>query len=388
MDRRTLCARGTGKEIGSGEPLAPPIVTSSTFGFSSQGAIEHYYETGEGYVYSRYGNPTVRGVEQLLAQLEGGEDAALFASGMAAISTLFLTMAGAGQKVAAQEELYGGSAHLLRSVLPGMGIEVQWFSREQLAQLTPEKLRGCRLLYLETPINPILRLVDLSRAAAVARKAGVPVAVDGTFAPPVVQRPLELGIDLVVHSATKYLGGHADLVGGVIAGSTDRIREISLRRREMGGTMDAFSAFLLQRGIRTLAVRMEAHARTAQVLAQELARHPRVESVYYPGLPDHPDREIAERQMTSSGGMLSFRVSGTPGAGVLVLDRLRLFVRAGSLGGVESLVSIPARMSHRYLSDPERASAGIDDNLVRLSIGLESPEDLLGDLTQALDGLD
>ena len=384
MDLKTRCARGNPGLPDLGHPLVPVIVPASAFGFSDQAAVERYFDTGQGYVYSRNENPTVRQVERFLAQLEEGESAALFASGMAAISTLFLTLGGAGRRVAAQRALYGGTADLLRSVLPGLGMEVAWFERDQLARLEPGDLKGCSLLFLESPINPTLRLVDLSAAAAAARRAGVPVAVDSTFATPILQRPLALGVDLVVHSATKYLGGHSDLLGGAIVGRDDLVERISQRRRSLGGTMDPFTAFLLHRGMRTLAVRMQAHCIGAEAVARFLAGHDRVEAVHYPGLPDHPDRDLARRQMTGFGGMVSFIARGGPEAAKQVHDRLELFARAGSLGGVESLVSIPARMSHRRLGEEERERVGVPSTLVRLSVGLESPADLVADLDRAL----
>jgi len=367
----------------TGRPLAPVIVPSSTFVFESQAEVERYYEAGAGYVYSRYENPTVRQVEIGLAQLEGADAAACFASGMAAISTTLLAFVRTGDRIAAQRELYGGAADLLASFLPQLGIEVEPLGLDEIAALEPSRIEGCRLLYLESPVNPTLRVVDLRRAAEVAHAAGVRVVVDGTFAPPVLQRPVDLGVDLVVHSATKYLGGHSDLIGGVVAGHAELVRQIAGRRRALGGILDPFPAFLLLRGIRTLAVRMDAHCRGASLIARFLAGHPLVRQVYFPGLEDHPDAEVIRRQMTGPGGMVSFTVDGAEAAWS-THDRLRLFSRAGSLGGVESLVSIPARMSHRYLDRDTRASVGVPDEMIRLSVGLEDPDDLIEDLDQAL----
>jgi methionine-gamma-lyase len=384
MDRRTRCARRIADKRELGDPLTPPIVSASTFVFDSQADVDRCHETGRGYVYSRYGNPTVGEVERLLADLEGAERAVAFGSGMAAISTLLATLAGAGERIAAQRGLYGGSVELMEKVLPGFGIDVDWLSFEDLQKLTAERLAGCKLLYLETPINPTLRLVDLAAVARTAREAGVTTIVDSTFATPILQRPIEHGIDVVVHSATKYLGGHGDLIGGVAAGPTDLMGRVSSRRRLLGGTLDPFPAFLLYRGMRTLVVRMEAHCAGAEEVARELVADPRVDVVHYPGLEDHPDHVLACRQMDGFGGMVAFEVAGGAEAAERVHDRLKLIVRAGSLGGVESLVSIPARMSHRHLDEATRAATGVKTNLVRLSIGLEAPEDLLADLDQAL----
>lgn len=252
-------------------------------------------------------------------------------------------------------------------------------------RLRPEDLSGRSLLWLETPVNPTLRLVDLERVAATAREAGVPVAVDTTFAPPTLQRPLALGVDLAVHSATKYLGGHGDLTGGAVSGSAERIEPLRERRKLLGGILDPFGAFLLHRGMRTLSVRTERQCANARAVADALAAEPAVLAVNYPGLATSPDRELAARQMPGgAGGMVSFRVRGGGEAALRVHDRLRLFTRAGSLGGVESLVCVPSRMSHRGLDAATREAFGVTDDLIRLSIGLESASALIEDLRAAL----
>ena len=384
MDVRTRCAKrleGT-REIG--HPMALPIVPSSTYDFADQAGVDQYYETGRGFLYARYENPTVRVAERFVADLEQAEEAACFGSGMAAISTTVLSSVRAGDRVAAQRELYGGTVGLLSQVLPQHGVTVEWLDAAEIAALEPSRIAGCKLLYLESPTNPALRIVDLARAARVGHEAGAIVAVDSTFASPVLQQPIGLGVDLVIHSATKYLGGHTDLVGGVVAGTRERIEPIAKRRRVLGGTMDPFSAFLLVRGMRTLAVRVEAQCRSAALVASFLEQHPAVERVFYPGLESHPDRDVAERQMSGFGAMVAFEVAGGGEAAERVHDRLKLIARAASLGGIESLVSIPARMSHRHLTPEQRKQAGIGDGLLRLSIGLEAPEDLIADLDQAL----
>jgi cystathionine beta-lyase/cystathionine gamma-synthase len=309
----------------------------------------------------------------------------MFASGMAALSTAILTLAAPDRRIVTQSDVYGGTTELMNQVLPGWGFEVETLTLDELHDLDPGRLRGAAVLCLETPTNPGLRLVDLAAVAKVARKAGVPTIVDSTFASPVVQRPAELGIDLVLHSATKYLGGHGDLTGGVIAGSAELVSRIAARRRILGGVMDPFSAFLLMRGLRTLAVRVEAHQAAALSIAQFLEAHPAVESVAYPGLPDHPDHALAKTQMNGFGGMISFCVRGDAAAARRVHDRFRVFHRAGSLGSVESLVSLPAQMSHRHVPRQDSDAAGVLERLVRLSVGLEAPADLIADLDQALD---
>ncbi|MCP3981638.1 MAG: aminotransferase class I/II-fold pyridoxal phosphate-dependent enzyme [bacterium] len=368
----------------SGHPLSPVIVPSSAFAFESQEAIDRYHDSREGFLYARYGNPTIVEVEGRLAALEGAERSAVFSSGMAAITTTLLAVAGRGARIAIQRDVYGGTIELAQRVLSDLGMSVDWLGHDDLLRLEPGRIEGCGLLLLETPVNPTLRVIDLDPPVRAAREAGVPVVVDATFATPILHRPLGQGVDLVVHSATKYLGGHGDLIAGVVSGSDTVVERIADMRRVMGGILDPFPAYLLHRGLRTLAVRMEAHCRAAAAVARMLADHPRVASVSYPGLPDHPDHEVAARQMDDFGGMIAFEVDGTPADAVLVHDRLRLFARAGSLGDVESLVSMPARMSHRNLDDETRRSLGIPQQLLRLSVGLEDPRDLIADLEQAL----
>ena len=268
---------------------------------------------------------------------------------MAALSTLVLTLARSGKTIAAQRELHGGSAQLLQGIVENAGSKMRWFDHAEITRLTPGDLESCKLLWVESPNNPTLRLIDLRRTGEVARRAGTISVVDSTFATPILQRPLEHGFDLVVHSASKYLGGHSDLMGGAIAGSTELLTAIAKQRRQLGGTLDPFPAFLLHRGMRTLSVRMLAHCDRAAQVAGWLANCPDVATVVYPGLEQHPDHELAQRQMNAAGGMVSFVVKGGVQRAIEVHDQLQRFVRAGTLGGTESLVSMPARMSHRGL---------------------------------------
>ncbi len=384
MKPKTQCVRGDARPAEIGTPIAPVIVPGVTFEFESQESVDRFFDDGSGYLYSRYDNPTVGRAAREVAALERTESAAMFSSGMAAMCTAILTLAGPGRRVVTQDEVYGGTTELMSRVLPEWGFEVETVPREALHTLEPRRLAGAAVLVLETPTNPGLRLVDLAAAAAAAREAGVPTIVDSTFAGPLVQRPAERGIDLVMHSTTKYLGGHGDLTGGVIAGNAELISRIAARRRILGGVMDPFSAFLLMRGLRTLAVRMEAHQATALQVARFLSGHPAVESVAYPGLEDHPDHALARRQMEGFGGMVSFCVRGDGDVARRVHDRLGVFRRAGSLGSVESLVSIPALMSHRHIPREKLDALGVSEGLLRLSVGLEAPEDLIADLDQAL----
>jgi len=386
MEIKTQCVRGEARPAEIGSPIAPVIVPGCTYEFENHDAVDRFFRDGSGYLYSRYDNPTVAQAGRELAALEGTESAAMFSSGMAAMSTALLTLAVPGRRIVTQRDVYGGTTELMNDVLPGWGFEVQTLTRDELHGLDPGRLEGAAVLCLETPTNPGLRLVDLAAVARIARKAGVPTIVDSTFASPVVQRPAELGIDLVMHSTTKYLGGHGDLIGGVIAGGADLVSRIAARRRILGGVMDAFSAFLLMRGLRTLAVRVEAHQAAAVAIARFLDAHAAVESVAYPGLPDHPDHALAKTQMDGFGGMISFCVRGDVATARRVHDRLRLFHRAGSLGSVESLVSMPAQMSHRHVPREDLDAVGVPERLLRLSVGLESPTDLIADLDQALPG--
>lgn len=384
MEFKTRCTQGSGRPAEIGAPIAPVIVPACTFDFADHDEVDRFFEGGApGYLYSRYDNPTVAQAARELASLEETEAAAMFSSGMAAISTAILTIAAPGRRIVTQSDVYGGTAELMYQVLPGWGFEVQTLTRDEIHTLDADRLRGAALLYLETPTNPALRIVDLGLVAGLAREAGVPTMVDSTFASPVFQRPAGLGIDLVMHSTTKYLGGHSDLIGGVICGDAETISRIASRRRLLGGVMDAFSAYLVMRGLRTLAVRLHAHAVTAMEIARFLDAHPRVDSVAYPGLPGHPDHTLARRQMDGFGGMISFRVADAATAR-RIHDRLQLFHKAGSLGSVESLVSIPALMSHRHVDRDQLEAVGVSENMLRLSVGLESVNDLIADLDRSL----
>lgn len=388
MDFRTLCARGAGIVADCGQPLAPPIVTASAHAFADQAAVDAYYSGDGSFIYSRYENPTVVAAERLLATLEGAEDAALFASGMAAISTTLLALLRRGERIVAQRDLYGGTSVFLTRVLPDFDIDVELLGLDEIASLRPEDLRATRVLLLESPTNPCMRLVDLRRASEVARAAGVTSIVDATFATPACLRPIGLGCDLVLHSATKYLGGHGDVTAGACAGSAAIVERVKMRRRSLGGVADAFSAFLVQRGLRTLAVRMAAHGRGAEHLARALESHPKVRRVLWPFLEGHRDHALAREQMLGPPGMLTLELDTDAAGTVRVHDALQLFVRASTLGGVESLVSIPARASHRFLTDDEKSRAGITPSMLRLSVGLESPDDLLADVHAALEQID
>ncbi len=337
-----------------------------------------------GHIYSRNTNPGVAVFEGKMAALEGAEAATSFSTGMAAISNTLFTFLSPGDRVVSIRDTYGGTNKLFIEFLPRFGIEAVLCDTGDHEAIEAEVARGCRMLYLETPTNPTLKVLDIARLAKAAQAAGVMVVVDNTFATPINQNPLALGADLVLHSATKFLGGHSDAMGGVVCGPSDLIRQLFHFREINGASLDAMSAFLLTRGVRTLALRVERQNQTAQVVAEYLRAHPKVAAVYYPGLPDHPGHEIARAQMKGFGGVLSFDLAGGFDAMAGMLKRLKLAHRAASLGSVGTLAGPPATTSHVELSAEERARAGIPEGLLRYSVGIESADDLIADLEQAL----
>jgi cystathionine beta-lyase/cystathionine gamma-synthase len=319
-----------------------------------------------------------------LASLEGGERGLAFASGLAATTAVLSTLR-PGDEIAAAADLYGGTFRLLERVFKPWGLVPRYTedaSREGFAAIVG---RATRLVWIETPTNPLLQIIDISVVAEIAHRHGAILAVDNTFASPFLQRPLEQGADLVVHSTTKYLGGHSDVIGGAVIGRRDLVEPIAFYQNAAGAVPGPFDAWLVLRGLKTLALRMERHCENARALAEWLARHPRVARVYYPGLAAHPNHDVAKRQMSDFGGMMSIQLTGGAEAALRLLTRTRLFSLAESLGGVESLIGHPATMTHASIPAEIRAARGIDDGLVRLSVGIEDLEDLRGDLAGALD---
>ncbi len=339
----------------------------------------------KGHIYSRNTNPTVELFENKLAALEGAEAATSFATGMAAISNTLFTFLSPGDRVVSIKDTYGGTNRIFIEFLPRFGIEVMLCDTEDHDQIAAEIGKGCALVYLETPTNPTLKVIDIERLARVAHAAGALLVVDSTFATPVNQNPLSLGADLVVHSATKFLGGHSDAMGGVICGASELVRQVFQFREINGASLDPMSAFLLSRGLRTLELRIERQNRSAMAVAEFLQARPAIEAVFYPGLADHPGHEIAARQMRGFGGVLSFSLKGGYEAMEKVVTALKLAHRAASLGSVGTLAGPPATTSHVELTTEERANAGIPEGLVRYSVGIENVEDLIADLRQALD---
>lgn len=358
-----------------GDPVVTPLVSSATF-YNDPG-------TAEGLKYARYGNtPNHEVLAAKLAALEGSDAAIVLGSGMAAISLTLLAFAGSGDHVLASRQLYGGTLELLTTELPRLGIGVDFVDMDGRWS---EALRpNTRLLYTEIPVNPTLRVPDLRPLGAIGREHGIPLIVDATFATPINCRPLEHGVDVVIHSGTKYLGGHTDLVAGVVAGPEAVIDEVALKRKRFGPAADAHMLWLLERGIKTLAIRVERQNRTALALARWLADHTAVDAVHYPGLEGHPDHQVARELMDGFGGMLSFVVKGGDGAALDVMRRFELIAVAPSLGGVESLASMPRYTSHAGLDADERRRLGIDDGFIRLSVGIEDEADLRADLEAAL----
>jgi cystathionine gamma-synthase len=368
--------------------IATPIHLSSTyFSRSTQDLVDYHEGRRTANFYSRYSNPTVEAAELKIAALEGGERGLCFGSGMAAISSLLLSQLRHGDNVVATREVYGGTFEFLERMLPRWGISVTFVKPTDLKALAAAIGPMTRLIYTETPTNPVLTVVDVAGVAEIARRNRIPCAIDNTFASPVNQRPIGLGFDFVIHSATKYLGGHCDLLGGVVVGPRDLMEEVWGHRKLLGGILDPHAAYLLERGIKTLALRMERHNENGLAIARHLAGHPRVRKVYYPGLATHPGHEIAKRQMSGFGGVLAFEVDATKEETIRFVEALELAYLAPSLGGVETLVSQPSMTSHYFLTPEERAAQGISESLVRVALGIEDAPDLIRDLDRALDAL-
>ena len=370
-----------------------PVFHGVTFAYEDLDEWRQVAEgTRPGHIYSRNTNPTVQVFERTIQALEGAEAATSFATGMAAISNTFFALLSPGDRVVSIRDTYGGTNRILTEFLPEWGVEVTLCATEDHEAMEREIGRGCTAVYLETPTNPTLKILDVARLARSAKEAGALVMVDNTFATPINQRPLELGADLVLYSATKFLGGHSDAMGGAVLGARSLVERIFRYREINGASLDPNSAFLLSRGLATLELRMERHNRNAQRVAEFLVGHPAVGDVFYPGLPSHPGHDVAREQMSGFGGVLAFslRDEGPPDEGRLhdrigrFLGGLRLAHRAASLGSVATLVGPPSVTSHVELTPEGRARAGIPESLIRYSVGIENAEDLIRDLDGAL----
>jgi cystathionine gamma-synthase len=366
--------------------LATPIVQTATYSFAStQELVDHFNGKIDRVEYGRYGNPTQRIAEAKLAALEGAGDCLLFASGMAAMTTTLFAMLSRGTHVVVTDDSYRRTRQFLNQTLIRYGIEVSTVPAGDYDALEDAIRPTTRALVSESPTNPYNRIMDLARFADIGRRHRVKTVIDGTFATPYNQRPLEFGIDVVVHSATKFLGGHNDLLAGAVLASRDLVDAVRSLQAITGAVIDPFAAYLLVRGLKTFALRMERQNANAQAVATFLAGHPRVETVHYAGLPSHPQHEVARKQMRGFGGVVSFEVRGDLADASRVVDGCRIPYIASSLGGVESLIEQPAIMSFYELTTEERLAIGIKDSLIRYSVGIEDAEDLIADLAQALD---
>ncbi|MEX5381548.1 PLP-dependent aspartate aminotransferase family protein [Cronobacter muytjensii] len=379
MDKFATLSVHSGTHHDQHGAVMPPIYATSTFAQPAPG--EH-----TGYEYSRSGNPTRHALERAIAELEAGRQGFAFASGLAAISTL-LELLDKESHIVAVDDVYGGTYRLLENVRKRTaGLSVTWAKPDDLAALEAAIRPETRMIWVETPTNPLLKLADLEAIAGLARRHGIISVADNTFASPAIHRPLTLGFDIVVHSATKYLNGHSDVVAGlaVVGDNATLAQQLAYLQNAVGGVLDPFSSFLTLRGIRTLALRMERHSANALKIAQRLERHPQVEKVFFPWLDSHPQHALARRQMALAGGMISIVVRGDDARAAQVIKKLRLFTLAESLGGVESLVSQPFSMTHASIPLEQRLANGITPQLIRLSVGIEEAEDLIADLEQAL----
>lgn len=365
--------------------ITPPIVNSVTYAYRDLDEW-HAVATGkaEGHIYSRNTNPTVHVLEEKIRILEGAEAATSFATGMGAISNTLFALLGPGRRVVSLKDTYGGTSRLFLDFLPHYQIDVTLCDTTDHEQIEAEVAKGCNLLYLETPTNPTLKIVDIQRLAAAARRVGAVVVVDSTFATPINQNPLHLGADLVVHSATKFLCGHSDAMGGVLCGKKELVEQVFRFREINGASLQAEPAYMIARGMKTLELRIERQNASALTIARFLSDHPKVEAVFYPGLETHPGYAIAREQMTGFGGMMSFSLKAGYEAVKQFLPALQFVHLAASLGSVSTLAGPPRTTSHVELTAAQRAQLGIPEGLIRYSVGIENVEDLIGDLTQAL----
>ena len=366
-------------------PLTTPIYETTTFLFDSTADLIDYVEGRSAkYLYSRYDNPSLRALEAKLAEAEGAEAAMVFGSGMGAIASALFGLLSAGDEVVCSGAIYGGTLHILQSFLPRFGVKVRFVDLETMRDPTPAFTPATKLAWFESPINPTLRCVDIARVAAACRAAGVISVMDNTFATPYNQQPISRGVDLVMHSITKYLNGHSDVTGGAIIGAKPLVERLVPARKLIGAMLDPNAASLVARGVKTLEVRMERHNANALGLARAFEQDRRVSAVLYPGLASHPDHAIAAAQMRGFGGMVTLDLPGGFDAAARFFDRIRVFKRATSLGGVESLASLPVLTSQYGWTDEQLALAGVTRGMVRLSVGIEALDDLIADVDQAL----
>ena len=382
----TKCVHsGVGEyEFGS---VVPPIYQTSTFKFNSaQHGAALFAGEEKGYIYTRMLNPTVEALEGSIAELEGGYKGLGCASGMAAVHTVFAALLKAGDHVVCSAAVYGPTTTLLNTIMKNFGVETTFVDTSDLEAVKNAIKKSTKLFYIETPGNPTLAISDLAAIAKLAHSHNALMAVDNTFMSPALQRPIEFGADIVLHSLTKFLNGHADVVGGVVV-VKDEAAYKHFRKilNQIGGVIDPFNSFLVHRGIKTLSLRMERHCESAQIVAEYLEKHPLVKSISFPGLKSHPQYELAKKQQKGPGGMITFEVEGGLEAGQVLMNSVKLCQLAVSLGGVESLIQHPASMTHFSMGKEGRVAAGISDGLVRLSVGIENVNDIISDLDNALE---
>ena len=382
----TLAVHGSGGHDPITGAVSPPIYQSSTFAFkNSQHGADLFTGQAEGYIYSRLQNPTQEALEREMAFLEEGEEAVAFGSGMAAITTTILTLCRSGENFVSSRTVYGGTHALYLKVMPRINIGVTEVEATDLNKIEEAIDDKTRFIFIETPANPTIEVIDIRGCAKIARRKGIKLVVDNTFATPYLQKPLKLGADIVVHSATKYIGGHGDTVAGLAIGPKDIMTE--MRKgvlQDIGAIISPFNAWLLLRGLKTLPVRMDRHIENAMRVAQYLAFHPRVEKVWYPGLRTHPQHELAKTQMSDFGAMIAFEIKGGLEEGKRLMDALKLCTLAVSLGDCDTLVVHPASTTHSTYSPEDLEATGIKPNLIRISVGIENVDDIIEDLSQAL----
>jgi methionine-gamma-lyase len=365
--------------------LSPPIYQTSTFAFRDADHGARLFKGEEkGHIYTRISNPTIDLLAAKVAYLESAQAGLISASGLAAIFNVVVSIVKSGECVVSDDTIYGGTYTLFKNVLPDLGIEVVFVDATDGDELAAAINERTKLLFIETPANPTLKIIDIAKCAELAHRRRIPLCVDNTFATCYLQKPIEMGADIVVHSATKYFGGHGDIIGGVVLGDEDFIHRLWKKAKDIGASISPFNAWLILRGLKTLAVRMERHCANAEKIAQYLTRHEKVEHVYYPGLETHPGYNIACRQMRGFGGMVGFDVRGGKEAGKVLMNSVDLCTLAVSLGDVDTLIEHPGSMTHSGYSEDELLASGIKPGFVRLSVGLEHADDIITDLEQAL----
>ncbi len=371
------------KQFGS---LATPLYQTSTFIFdNAQQGGDRFAGESEGYIYTRLGNPTTRQLEQRVAAMEGMEDAAATATGMAAVSAALMTNLQAGDHLISSKAVYGCSFALMSHMFKKFNIEVSFVDMTEPENIKSAIKENTKLIFLETPINPNLVVLDLAKICTIAKEYKLVSIVDNTFLTPLLQQPAKFGADIVIHSATKYLNGHGDVVAGIVCGSFDMINDIKMTTlKDIGATISPHDAWLIMRGLKTLPIRMERHCSNAQTVAEFLEQHPMVSEVYYPGLNSHPGNKFIGKQMKAAGGVIAFELDTDLKGGAAFIDQMQLFSIAVSLGDAESLIQHPASMTHSPYSPEERQDAGISDSLIRISVGLENVNDIIADLAQSL----